>query len=88
MKYQQSSYTPSFGSKSSFGYSGSRTMVSPAGILQQAYHTGGKAPANRFTRHLAGSRREKQATVHWGPNLPRRDTQGVVFHTRLSRVQL
>uniref|UniRef100_H3D838 Plakophilin 3a n=1 Tax=Tetraodon nigroviridis TaxID=99883 RepID=H3D838_TETNG len=30
MKYPQTSFTPSFSSKSSFGYSSSRTMVSPA----------------------------------------------------------
>lgn len=30
VKYQQAGYTPSFSSKSSFGYSASRTMVSPA----------------------------------------------------------
>uniref|UniRef100_A0A6D2W596 Plakophilin 3a n=1 Tax=Takifugu rubripes TaxID=31033 RepID=A0A6D2W596_TAKRU len=34
MNYQTSSYTPNFSSKSSFAYSGSRTMVSPAAILE------------------------------------------------------
>lgn len=36
-KYQQASYTPSYSAKSSFGYSGSRTMVSPAEFFKQVH---------------------------------------------------